>query len=68
MLKGVIKYARENNIDIIEAYPAIPTVKKLPDSFLWTGVFKSFERAGFEIANRKAQNRPMVRYYTRKVI
>ena len=68
LLKGVIKYAKERNIDIIEAYPAIPTVKKLPDSFLWTGIFKSFERAGFEIADRKSKNRPMVRCYTSKFI
>jgi GNAT superfamily N-acetyltransferase len=66
LIKGVIEYARGKNIGIIEAYPAIPTVKKLPDSFLWTGIFKSFERAGFVVADRKSKNRPMVRYYTRK--
>jgi GNAT superfamily N-acetyltransferase len=66
LLKGVIKYAREKGIKIIEAYPAIPTQEKLPDSFAWIGLYKSFERAGFEIADRKSKNRPMVRYYTDK--
>lgn len=63
LLKGVIKYARENGIKIIEAYPTTPTTEKLPDSFAWIGLFKSFERAGFKIVDRTSQNRPMVRYY-----
>src|ERR1039457_6580227 len=63
LLKGVIEYAGNNNIGIIEAYPAIPTVDKLPDSFVWTGLYKSFERAGFEIVGHKSKSRPMVRFY-----
>jgi GNAT superfamily N-acetyltransferase len=66
MLKGVISYAREKGIRIIEAYPTIPTQDKLPDSFAWIGLFKSFERAGFEIADRKSVNRPMVRFYVKQ--
>ena len=66
LLKGVIKYAKENGIKIIEAYPTIPTKEKLPDPFAWIGLFKSFERAGFEIVDRTSKNRPMVRYYTDK--
>lgn len=66
LLKGVINYAREHGIQIIEAYPTIPTQAKLPDSFAWIGLYKSFERAGFEIADRTSKNRPMVRYYLDK--
>ena len=66
LLKGVISYAKENNISIIEAYPIIPTTESLPDSFAWIGLYKSFERAGFEIVDRTSKNRPMVRYYTNK--
>jgi len=68
LLKGAIKYAKEKGIKIIEAYPAIPSQVSLPDSFAWIGLFKSFERAGFEIADRKSKNRPMVRYYIDKNI
>jgi GNAT superfamily N-acetyltransferase len=64
MLKAVIKYAKEKKIKIIEAYPAIPTQEKLPDAFAWIGLYKSFEKAGFEIVDRTSLNRPMVRYYT----
>jgi GNAT superfamily N-acetyltransferase len=66
LLKGVIRYAEENGIKVIEAYPTIPTTETLPDSFAWIGLYKSFERAGFEIADRTSKNRPMVRYYTDK--
>ena len=66
LLKGVINYACENKINIIEAYPTIPTQDKLPDSFVWIGLYTSFERSGFEIVDRTSINRPMVRYYTKK--
>jgi len=62
ILKAIIQYAKENNIGIIEAYPAIPTKDVLPDSFAWTGLYKSFERVGFKIVDRTSKNRPMVRY------
>ena len=66
LLKGVVRYAKENGINIIEAYPTIPTTETLPDSFAWIGLYKSFERAGFEIVDHTSKNRPMVRYYTEK--
>ena len=64
LLKGVIRYAAVQEIKIIEAYPTIPTKEKLPDSFAWIGLYKSFEQAGFQIVDRTSKNRPMVRYYT----
>jgi predicted GNAT family acetyltransferase len=66
LLKGVVAYAKEKGIKVIEAYPTIPTQPKLPDAFAWIGLYKSFERAGFEIVDQKSKNRPMVRYYTDK--
>ena len=67
ILKGVAKYAKTNGIKITEAYPTIPAQEKLPDAFAWIGLYKSFERAGFEIVDRKSKNRPMVRLYTDKL-
>ena len=64
LLKGVTRYAKEKGIKIIEAYPAIPTQEKLPDAFVWVGLYKSFERAGFKIVDNTSKNRPMVRYDT----
>lgn len=66
LLKGVISYAREKGIKVIEAYPAIPTKEPLPDSFVWVGLYSAFEKAGFKIVDRTSPNRPMVRCYTEK--
>ncbi len=66
MLKGAINYAASQGIDIIEAYPTIPTKEKLPDAFAWIGLYKSFERAGFKVVDRTSKSRPMVRYYINK--
>lgn len=63
MLKGVIDYAKKHGINILEAYPTIPS-GKLPDAFAWIGLYKSFKRAGFTIVDRTSKNRPMVRYNT----
>jgi len=68
LLKGAIKYAKENDIKIIEAYPTIPTQDIIPDSFAWIGLFKSFEWAGFKIVDKTSKNRPMVRYYIEKEV
>ena len=64
LLKGLIDYARKQNIKVIEAYPTIPTQETLPDSFAWIGLYKSFERAGFKVVDRTSKSRPMVRFYT----
>jgi GNAT superfamily N-acetyltransferase len=63
MLKGVINYAKEENIKTLEAYPTIPTIEKLPDSFAWIGLYSSFKQAGFTVVDQTSRNRPMVRYY-----
>lgn len=65
LLKGVVAYAKSQGIGIIEAYPTIPTKGELPDSFVWTGLFSAYLKAGFEEADRTSKNRPMVRYYTK---
>jgi len=67
LLKGVAAYAKQQGIKIIEAYPTIPTQTTLPDSFAWIGLYKSFERAGFEIVDTTSKHRPMVRFYTDKL-
>ncbi|MEO6731092.1 MAG: GNAT family N-acetyltransferase [Ferruginibacter sp.] len=67
LLKGVARYAKTRGIKVIEAYPTIPTQEKLPDAFAWIGLYKSFERAGFEIVDNTSPNKPMVRLYTEKM-
>ena len=62
LLKGIIKFSKRKGIKILEAYPLILSSKKLPDAFVWVGLYKSFENAGFKIVDRTSKNRPMVRY------
>ena len=66
LLKGLVQYAKAQGINIIEAYPTIPTQEKLPDGFAWIGLYRSFEQAGFEIVDSTSKHRPMVRYYTNR--
>lgn len=68
LLQGVTRYAKSQGIKIIEAYPTIPTQEKLPDAFAWIGLYKSFERAGFDIVDQTSAHRPMVRFYTDSLI
>jgi len=63
LLKAVILYAQKAGIEILEAYPTKPTTEVLPDSFLWIGLYRFFEKAGFKIVDQTSKNRPMVRYY-----
>jgi GNAT superfamily N-acetyltransferase len=65
LLAGVIEYARANGIDVLEAYPVVPTAGKLPDTFAYYGLYTAFEKAGFSIVDQTSKNRPMVRYYVK---
>ena len=44
LLKELVKYVKEKGIQIIEAYPTIPTQEKLPDAFAWIGLYKCFNQ------------------------
>ena len=66
LLNAAIEFAKKEDIKILEAYPVILTQDRLPDAFAWSGIFKTFIKAGFEIVDRTSRNRPMVRYYTEK--
>jgi GNAT superfamily N-acetyltransferase len=65
LLNGVIEYARANGIGVLEAYPVIPGMGKLPDTFAYYGLYTTFEKAGFRIVDQTSKNRPMVRYYVK---
>lgn len=63
LIKAAIEYCRLNEVKIVEAYPTVPYDVKVPDAFLWTGIPKAFEEAGFEIAERRSKWKIMMRYY-----
>jgi GNAT superfamily N-acetyltransferase len=61
MIKAVIAYAKKNNIETLEAYPAIPYDDKMPAPFLWIGVLSSFKKNGFKVVQQNGKSRAMVR-------
>ena len=61
LLKGAIDYARQQNIQTLEAYPAIPYAEKIPAPFLWTGVLSTFTESGFTIVQKNGNSKAMVR-------
>lgn len=63
LLKGTINYCKSNNVKIIEGYPILPYSKKIPDVFAWTGIPSAFEKAGFVVAERRSNAKPIMRYY-----
>lgn len=62
LLKGLVRYAGEHGVRVVEAYPTVPTKGVLPDSFVWTGLLSAYLEAGFEVVDTTSVNRPMVRY------
>lgn len=60
LLAGAIRYARENGVPMLEAYPVDRAVTGAPDA-PWFGSLTMFAQAGFvEVARRKPA-RPIVR-------
>jgi hypothetical protein len=49
MIKAATRYAFSKGAETVEAYPVIPKNGKMPDVFAWTGIWKSYEKAGFKI-------------------
>ncbi|MBI5021992.1 MAG: GNAT family N-acetyltransferase [Ignavibacteriales bacterium] len=63
LLKGVIGICKKKKVKILEAYPILPYSDNMPAAFAWTGFLSSFKKAGFRIAKRWSEARPIMRYY-----
>lgn len=63
LLKGAIAYVRQNGGQIVEGYPVAPRQGKAPDAFVWTGLERSFQLAGFREVARNSPTRPIYRYF-----
>lgn len=60
MLQGALKWARNNGVTLVEAYPVDKKARSSDDS-MWFGAKSMYDRAGFvEVARRKPA-RPVVR-------
>lgn len=65
LLDGAVDYARSKGARVVEGYPidVTKTKRKIPAAELYIGTLDMFEHAGFEVATRRKETRPMVRRY-----
>jgi len=63
LLKAAAEFVKRKGGRIIEGYPVVPYAEKVPDAFAWTGLLRCFDKAGFKIAGRWSDSRPIVRKY-----
>ena len=61
LIEAATKLAKKHGGKIVEGYPQDLKGKRLPDAFVWTGLAPSFEKAGFEVAARRSENKPIMR-------
>lgn len=60
LIEAAVRLARKHGAKIVEAYPQdVKTI--LPAPFVWTGVTRAFQKAGFVVAARRSKLRPIVR-------
>jgi GNAT superfamily N-acetyltransferase len=60
LLEAAVEYARRRGAKIVEGYPH-DLREHLPGAFVWTGIFSTFRKVGFEEVARRSPTRPIVR-------
>ena len=63
LIKAAVKYAKKHGAKIIEGYPTEPKNDKVADTFVYTGFYSSFKKAGFKEVERRSETRPIMRYF-----
>lgn len=63
LLRAAIDMAGDAGAEVVEGYPVIPYVGRMPDAFAWTGTLSAFRAAGFEEVARGSPKRPIMRAY-----
>lgn len=71
LLDAAVEYARDHGATLVEAYPVDPSRGRVPAASAYTGPLGMFERAGFEVVERRQWNaatpvRPIVRRAIRR--
>ena len=63
LIGAAVDYARNNSVEVVEAYPVDPADDRYPDIFAYTGFLSAFRKAGFTEVIRRSKSRPIVRLY-----
>jgi GNAT superfamily N-acetyltransferase len=71
LLDAAVEYARDHGATLLEAYPVDTEGGRVPAAHAFKGTLGMFERAGFEVAERRRANaasaeRPIVRRAVRR--
>jgi GNAT superfamily N-acetyltransferase len=71
LLDAAVDYARQHGATLLEAYPVETGGDRVPAAHAYKGTVTMFERAGFEVAERRQHNRsspirPIVRRRVRR--
>jgi GNAT superfamily N-acetyltransferase len=57
LLEAAVDYARDHGATLLEAYPVETDGKRVPAASAYKGTVTMFERAGFEVVDRRQHNR-----------
>jgi len=60
LIAAAIDFVRDQGGRVVEGYPWDTDIAK-SDSVVYTGLASTFERMGFEVVQRRADHKPMVR-------
>ena len=61
MLRAAVEFAATRGAKAVEGYPVEPSMEKMPDPFVWTGLPSAFRAAGFREVLRRSRLRPIMR-------
>jgi GNAT superfamily N-acetyltransferase len=62
LIRAAAEFAREQGAEVLEAYPWDADAE-MPASTIYTGVASTFARLGFEVVQRTAPHKPMMRLH-----
>ena len=62
VLKTAVEFASGQGAGIVEGFPTAPKSRQA-DPFVWTGVVRLFQQAGFQEAGKHSPSRPIYRWY-----
>ncbi len=61
LLTAACDFAASRGAEVIEGYPIDPLGKRYANAFAWTGLMRTFEKAGFTEVARRSEKRPVMR-------
>jgi len=64
LIQSAVEFVKQKGGKIVEGYPNdLREGQELPPPFVWTGLVSAFLNQGFEVAVRRSETSPIVRYY-----